>query len=64
MIGYRADLELLFMLQHVGLRNFRCGTCDAAFTSLGEFRAHLRITMHSHMPGKKNDLKIVELRMH
>jgi len=37
--------------QHVGIRNFKCGTCEASFTSLGEFRAHLRITMHSHMPG-------------
>ncbi|XP_078491580.1 uncharacterized protein zf(c2h2)-65 [Ciona intestinalis] len=40
----------LHKMKHVGIRNFRCGTCDASFTSLGEFRAHLRITMHSHMP--------------
>nr|XP_039259242.1 zinc finger and BTB domain-containing protein 46-like [Styela clava] len=41
----------LHKMKHVGIRNFRCGTCDASFTSLGEFRAHLRLTMHSHVAG-------------
>lgn len=44
----------LHKMKHVGIRNFRCGTCDASFTSLGEFRAHLRLTMHSHIAGSQS----------